>query len=48
MFEAMGISTGIRLDLLIETAKMCEKVLGRELYGKVTRTGLSPFLEITA
>ena len=48
MFEAMGISTGIKLDRLIETARMCEEVVGRELYGKVTRTGLSPFLEIAA
>ena len=48
MFEAMGISTGIKLDALIETARMCEEVVGRELYGKVTRTGLSPFLEVAA
>lgn len=44
MFEAMGIRTGIDLDRLIETAGACEAAVGRELYGKVTRTGLSPFL----
>lgn len=48
MFEAMGISTGIRLNRLVETARMCEEVVGRELYGKVARTGLSPFLEVAA
>jgi len=48
MFEAMGISTGINLHSLIETAKMCEEAVGRPLYGKVTRTGLSPFLETAA
>ena len=45
MFEAMGIRTGVHVGKLIETARMCEAAIGRELYGKVTRTGLSPFLE---
>lgn len=44
MFEAMGIRTGIDLARLIDTARTCEAAVGRELYGKVTRTGLSPFL----
>tara|TARA_A100001391_G_scaffold37386_1_gene20534 strand:- start:33346 stop:34281 length:936 start_codon:yes stop_codon:yes gene_type:complete len=44
MFEAMGIRTGIDLGGLIDTARICEAAVGRELYGKVTRTGLSPFL----
>jgi len=44
MFEAMGVATGIRLDLLVDTARLCEEALGRELFGKVARTGLSPFL----
>ena len=41
LFEAMGIATGIDLDGLVETARLCEEVLGRELHGRVTRSGLS-------
>ncbi|HEX9182495.1 MAG TPA: hydroxymethylglutaryl-CoA lyase [Burkholderiales bacterium] len=41
LFEAMGIDTGIALDGLVETARTCEEVLGRELHGRVTRSGLS-------
>ena len=37
LFEAMGIDTGIDLEGLIETARFCEEVLGRELHGRVTR-----------
>jgi hydroxymethylglutaryl-CoA lyase len=44
LFESMGISTGIDLGGLLETAELCEATLGRELHGRVTRTGLSPFL----
>lgn len=40
LFEAMGIDTGIDLDGLIETARACEQALGRELHGRVTRSGL--------
>ena len=43
LFESMGIKTGIDLDRLLETAEFCEKTLGRELYGRVTRSGLTPF-----
>jgi len=43
LFESMGIRTGINLDGLLETAEFCEKTLGRELYGRVTRSGLAPF-----
>ena len=43
LFESMGIRTGINLDGLLETAEFCEKTLGRELYGRVTRSGLTPF-----
>jgi len=39
LFEAMGIATGIDLDGLIDTARYCEQVLGRELHGRVTRSG---------
>ncbi len=42
LFESMGIPTGIDLDRLLETAELCEKTLGRELHGRVTRSGLSP------
>jgi hydroxymethylglutaryl-CoA lyase len=44
LFESMGIDTGIDLDGLLETAELCEKVLGRELHGRVTRSGLSPLI----
>lgn len=42
LFESMGIDTGIDLDGLIATAELCERTLGRELYGRVTRSGLNP------
>jgi hydroxymethylglutaryl-CoA lyase len=41
LFEAMGIHTGIDCDALLETARYCEAVLGRELHGRVTRSGLA-------
>jgi hydroxymethylglutaryl-CoA lyase len=44
LFESMGVATGIDLDGLLETAELCERALGRELYGRVTRSGLSPLL----
>ena len=28
----------------LAAAELCEKALGRELHGRVTRSGLSPFL----
>ena len=42
LFESMGIDTGIDRDGLLATAQFCEQVLGRELYGRVTRSGLNP------
>lgn len=42
LFESMGIDTGIDLDRLLETAELCERSLGRELHGRVTRSGLNP------
>jgi hydroxymethylglutaryl-CoA lyase len=39
LFESMGIDTGIDLDGLIAAAQFCEQVLGRELHGRVTRSG---------
>jgi hydroxymethylglutaryl-CoA lyase len=44
LFESMGIDTGIDLDGLLETAELCEKTLGRELHGRVTRSGLNPLI----
>jgi hydroxymethylglutaryl-CoA lyase len=44
LFESMGIATGIDLDGLLATAQFCEEALGRELYGRVTRSGLNPLL----
>jgi hydroxymethylglutaryl-CoA lyase len=42
LFESMGIATGIDLDRLLSTAEFCEQSLGRELHGRVTRSGLNP------
>ena len=44
LFESMGIDTGIDLAGLLETAELCEQALGRELHGRVTRSGLSPLI----
>jgi len=44
LFESMGIATGIALDGLIDTALFCEQVLGRELHGRIGRSGLNPLL----
>ena len=41
LFESMGIDTGIDLDGLIEAAHACEAALGRELHGRVARSGLA-------
>ena len=42
LFESMRIATGIDLDQLLATAEFCEQALGRELHGRVTRSGLNP------
>jgi hydroxymethylglutaryl-CoA lyase len=42
LLETMGADTGIDLGRLIAVAKECEAVLGRELAGRVTRSGLNP------
>jgi hydroxymethylglutaryl-CoA lyase len=44
LFESMGIDTGIDLNGLLATAELCEQALGRELHGRVTRSGLNPLL----
>jgi hydroxymethylglutaryl-CoA lyase len=45
LFESMGIATGIDLEGLLDTARFCEKVLGRDLDGRVTRSGINPLLD---
>jgi hydroxymethylglutaryl-CoA lyase len=40
----MDIDTGIDLEGLLDTARFCERTLGRELYGRVTRSGVNPLL----
>ncbi len=44
LFESMGIDTGVDLDGLLATAELCEQALGRELHGRVTRSGLNPLI----
>ena len=44
LFESLGVKTGIDLGALLGTAEYCEQVLGRELHGRVTRSGLHPLL----
>ena len=44
LFESMGIDTGIDTGGLLATAEFCEQALGRELHGRVTRSGLSPLI----
>ena len=44
LFESMGIDTGIDPGGLLAAAELCEKTLGRELHGRVTRSGLNPLL----
>jgi hydroxymethylglutaryl-CoA lyase len=44
LFESMGIATGIDLGGLLAAAELCEQALGRELHGRVTRSGLHPAL----
>lgn len=41
MFESMGIDTGLNLHELLPTALRCEEVLRRQLFGRVTRSGLA-------
>lgn len=42
LFESMGVATGIDLSQLLDVARECEQALGRELEGRVTRSGLNP------
>lgn len=47
MFEAMGIATGLDMSRLLDVARDCERMLGRELRGMVTRSGLGPLQEVS-
>jgi hydroxymethylglutaryl-CoA lyase len=42
MLEGMGIDTGVDLDKLIECVWRCEEILGRKLWGHVSRAGTRP------
>lgn len=42
LFEEMGVSTGVDLDALIETARWLEGALGAPLRGQVARAGKVP------
>lgn len=42
MMEDMGIETGVDLDKLIECVWMAEEILGRQLWGHVSRAGPRP------
>jgi hydroxymethylglutaryl-CoA lyase len=48
LFESLGVRTGIDLAGLLETSRLCEQTLGRELHGRVTRSGLNPLLSRTS
>lgn len=42
LFENMGVNTGVDLDRLLAAVEACEQALGRELHGRVARSGLNP------
>ena len=44
LLEALGLDTGLDLDALLDTATFCEEALGRTLFGRTTRSGLSPLI----
>lgn len=39
VFEEMGVGTGLDIDRLIAVSRMLEDMLGRRLYGRVSRAG---------
>ncbi|GIS64226.1 MAG: hypothetical protein CM1200mP3_04740 [Chloroflexota bacterium] len=39
MLEGMGIQTGVDMDKLVDFVWMAEKILGRQLWGHVSRAG---------
>lgn len=42
MMEGMGIETGVDIDELVKVVWMCEEVVGRPLFGHVSRAGPRP------
>ena len=42
MMEDMGIDTGVDIDKLIDCVWMAERIMGRELYGHVSKAGPRP------
>jgi len=42
MFEGMGIDTGVDFDKLIDCVWLAERILGRTLYGHVSKAGTRP------
>jgi hydroxymethylglutaryl-CoA lyase len=46
LLESLGVRTGLDLGGLLMTARECEAVLGRQLYGRVTRSGLNPLVKL--
>lgn len=44
LFESMGVRCGLDLDALLDTASMCEQVLGRTLHSRVALSGLNPLI----
>ncbi len=46
LFESMGVKTGINLDALLDTANLCEQVLGRTLHSRVAMSGVNPLLPL--
>ena len=42
MMEDMGIETGVDIDKLIDCVWMCEEIVGRPLYGHVSKAGPRP------
>ena len=42
LLESQGVDTGLDLGRLLDVARECEAALGRDLNGRVTRSGLHP------
>jgi len=42
MLEDMGVETGVDIDKLVDCVWMAERVIGRELYGHVSKAGPRP------
>lgn len=42
LFDAMGVDTGLDLDLLAKASAACEEALGRPLHSMVARAGFTP------